>query len=523
MRAVVGVVLVASCASTEPGADGSVDAAAVDAPRAIDAGATDAPSSIDSSTDAASTDPGCWPFDPPPLATLRASEHLVFAHYFSAFPISIDDHPAATDYYATGYLDPAGEHGAHAYCGGFLRERPWPQTPWPAGVDYEEKNMEIEVRRAAAIGLDGFTFDVLDPAPTSVHRRRLDALLTAASAVDPGFRIQLVLDMTTSAFGGASSGTDAIAMQGMTTLFDGVGSNPALQRLSDGRIVVSAFAAERRSAAFWQSALTTLATMGYRIALVPMPVGGWAGNASHFAGVPIYGASSWGTRTVIGAAGLRTAADAPHAAGLVWMSPVAPQDSRPKDLTFVEADNSMAYRAQWEAAITAGADWVQLITWNDYSEDSEMALSSRTRTVFYDLAAYYVAWLKTGVPPPIVRDGLYLVHRTNDMHAMPDLTMQRSVYAAVNGPTTSSDMIEVVGMLVSPATLEIEIAGHTSSMDVGAGLQSFRIPLVEGTPIARIVRGGSTMLTLTSESPISNTIVFQDPLYHGTSSTTCAR
>ena len=43
-------------------------------------------------------------------------------------------------------------------------------------------------------------------------------------------------------------------------------------------------------------------------------------------------------------------------------------------------------------------------------------------------------------------------------------------------------------MLKSPATLEIEIAGNISTLNVGAGIQRLAIPLVPGTPTFRIRR-----------------------------------
>lgn len=469
--------------------------------------------------------PTCWPFDRPSTAALRASPRKVFSHYFSPYPISLDNDPPVNDYYARNYLKPAGESGAHAFCGGLLRERPLPQPPYPQGVDYEEKNMELEVKRALAIGLDGFTYDVLSVTPGNAHRTRLEKLLAAAHLVDPAFVIQLVPDMTSSAFGGDSGGTDADALAGLKTLMTAFGASPSVMRLADGRVVISPFGAERRNAAFWIDAMKQLATAGHPVALVPMPVGSWSSNASKFSGVTLYGASSWGTRTVSGAASLKTAAAAPRSQGLVWMAPVAPQDSRPKNLNFTEGDNSRAYRAQWESVISGGADWVQLITWNDYSEDSEIAPSSQTNTAFYDLSAYYTTWFKQGAQPPIVRDAIYYFHRAHSMDiavAPPDLTKQQSAMAAVNGPSVSTNEIELVGLLTSPGTLQITVAGKSLQKDVGAGIQSFTVPLAEGVPTFRLLRGGAKVIELGSATTINNQIVYQDPLYHAGASPTCA-
>ncbi|MBX7099718.1 MAG: hypothetical protein K1X89_18520 [Myxococcaceae bacterium] len=462
----------------------------------------------------------CWPYDRPSTAALRASPRKVFAHYFSPYPISLDNQPPANDYYVKGYLNPAGESGAHQYCGGFLRERPVPQTPWAAGTDYELENMKIEVRRAIAIGLDGFTYDVLNPT-SGVHRTRLDKLLQAAHAVDPGFVILLVPDMTAGPFNAGVS--DSAALQALQTLVQGPGAQPASYHLADGRLVLSPFAANVRSAAFWSNAMSTLAGQGTPLALVPMPVGSF--NFASYSGVTLYGASTWGPRTVSGAAAMQAPIAPVHDAGLRWMAPVSPQDSRPKDLVYTECDNSAAFRGLWMAAINGGADWVQLITWNDYSEDTEIAPSSRTQTAFYDLSGYYTTWFKQGAQPPIVRDALYAFHRTHSMNpavATPDLAKQDGgLFKPVNGPSMPTNDIELVGLLTAPGTLEISVGGSTQTRVVDGGLQTFRVPLAEGTPVFRLVRDGGTVVQL-SGAAIDNAIVYQDPLYVGAAAPTCA-
>ena len=516
MRATTVVLLLAACGGGSSGVSG-------------DGGGPDGRASIDGvGSDGATVDAaplGCLPYAPPSTAALRASPRRLFAHYFSPYPLSFENDPPASDYYARNYLRPEGEGGAHAYCGGLLRERPLSPEPWPESADYKVENMALEVEHAIAIGLDGFTYDVLNPNVGSAHRERLENLLAAAARVDPGFTIQLVPDMTTSAFGGAAGGTDATALAGITTLMDAFGADPALDRTADGRVILAPFAAERRDAAFWNGVIADMAAAGHPVALVPMPVGSWGGNRTHFDGVPLLGASSWGSRTTSTTA-ITAGATLAHDAGILWMAPVAPQDSRPKDLTYVEATNSAAYRAQWDAAIAGGADWVQLVTWNDYSEDSEIAPSSRTGFAFYELAGYYGAWFKTGAQPPIVRDTIYYVHRANSMDpavAPPDLGQQREVYEPVNGPAAPVNEIELLAFLTAPATLVIDVGGTRHTQAVEAGIQSFRVPLVEGTPVFSIERDESTVVSLTSATPISNTLVYQDPLYHAGSSAPCSR
>lgn len=479
--------------------------------------------STSSTTDDSDSDTGdpvestpCWPFNAPPLASLRASPKKVFAHYFSPYPISLDNKEPDQDYYAKHYLQPTGENSKFAYCGGFLKERPLPQPPRPADADYELANFEQEVRRAAAIGLDGFTYDILNT--TGTHWNRLLKLLDAAANVDPEFRIVLMPDMTST-----YEGSDMEAQATFVDSIAAVAAHPAVFHGEDGKLLLAPFAADKRSPAWWAATLQALAEDGIDAELWPVFVSPWSQATMNFqTEVSLLGTSSWGPATVPGATDYAKNATDAHALGLQWMAPVRPQDSRPKDLIYSEAGNTQTMRLLWDAALAGDAEWVQLITWNDYSEASEVSPSSDTQWALFDLTAYYVTWFKTGEQPPIVRDAIYYSHRLHATTAEPDLTLQESAYESVNGGTPL-DEIELLAFLTAPATLEIEVAGNVSSMEAAAGIQSFRVPLVEGTPIFRIVRDGSTVAATDSAFPISNTITYQDMLYRSGGSLPCDR
>ncbi len=473
-------------------------------------------SDSDSTTDSPGEQTPCWPFDAPPLATLRASPKKVFAHYFSPYPISIDNKDPAVDYYAKNYLQPTGENSKFAYCGGFLKERPLPQPPRPADADYQLLNLEQEVRRGVALGLDGFTYDILST--TGTHWERLLKLLDAASNADPDFRIVLMPDMTST-----YKGTDAEARTAFVASMSEVDGHPAVYHTEGGQLLLAPFGADKRSPAWWAATFQALADVGIDAALWPVFVSPWSpATVSFQAELPLLGTSSWGPATVSGATGYASNVQKAHDLGVQWMAPIRPQDSRPKDLIYSEAGNTQTLRLLWDAAITGDADWAQLITWNDYSEASELSPSSAIQWALFDLTAYYVTWFKTGAPPPIVRDAIYYSHRIQATTAMPDLSKQTEVYKPVNGGQPS-DEIELLAFLTAAATLEIEVGGVVKSLDVAAGIASFRVPLVEGTPVFRIVRDAATVAEVTSDFPISNTIVYQDVLYRSGGSLPCDR
>src|SRR5579884_2089571 len=411
------------------------------------------------------------PFDPPAPAVLRASPKKVFAHYFTPFPISLDNKDPTIDYYTTGYLAPDGEGGKHRRYGGYLRERPLPRSPRP-GADWADRDMEEEVRRAAAIGLDGFSADIL--ATSGVHWERLQRLLAAAARVDPGFKIVLMPDMDAELR--AHPERLAAAVRSLA-------SSPAVFRLPDGRLVV---------------------------ALIPL-FQGWQRYAADFAPFSA-GVSDWGPRWPSAAETLRAAPAAAHRLVPIWMAPVAPQDVRPKALRFWEAGGSLLFRAMWQSAIEGGADWVQIITWHDYSEGTEIAPSTGIQWAFADLAAYHVTWFKTGAPPPVARDVLCYFHRVQAVDAPRDPARQPEPFTLAGGDPPR-DEVELLAFLAKPGTLEIELGGRTAREEAPEGMTSFRIPLRPGRPVFRLVRGGRTVITLASPWEIRDRVVFQDLLY----------
>ncbi|MEV8155607.1 hypothetical protein AB0R11_24135 [Streptomyces fradiae] len=326
----VGVLLAVLCAGL---------AAAWDSPR----GGTDGPGGPGGDTRASATT--ALPFDMPDRAALRAGGRMVFAHYFTPYPLSLDNEEPHRDYYARNYLAPHGENGKHRAYGGLLRDRPRPVRPQDG--DWEAANLRQEVRTARDAGLDGFTLDVLSLAGRNWERCRM--LLEAAHAVDPGFRIVLMPDMASLTTEGPREIADALAE---------LARSPAAHRLPDGRLVVSPFKAEARSAAWWSGVLDDLrARHGLRTAFVPVFLDF---DASHEEFAPIsHGFSDWGVRTHTPPEDPGRQARAAHRLGKIWMQPVAVQDARPNQGVYDEAGNTGTLRATWERAIAGGADWVQ--------------------------------------------------------------------------------------------------------------------------------------------------------------------
>ncbi len=420
-----------------------------------------------------------------PTDALFASDKKVFAHYFYPFPLSIGNAPSATDYYNTQYLSPTGESDKWIAQGGYLRQRPLAIAPGSA-ASFAVDNMEVEVRMAIAAGITGFTVDVLGTDQTTAGSQ-LQNLLAAAAAVDPRFKIVVMPDV--SALGSAATAPV------LASIITSVASSPSAYHLADGRLVASAFDASLVTPAVWSDAFSSLGSAGIDVAFVPTFLG-WAANATAFGPIS-YGFADWGTATPSAAMGAESAPAAAQAMGKIFMSPVDPEQYRPKDFIYWEAGNSAAFRDAWTAAITGGADWIQLVTWSDFSESSEVepytdaTLAGDLGTGYYDLTAYYATWFLTGTAPALTHDVLYFFYRREPVGAADP---NQSTPTTAVGPA-GTDSVELVGFLTAPGTLEITLGGQTATMDAPAGVTSFSVPLEAGTPQFGLSRGGAEIIS----------------------------
>lgn len=455
------------------------------------------------------------PFNLPSTSSLRASKKKVFANWVVSLPASFDNRSPADDYYTKQYLNPNGENGKHRAYGGYLRDRPLGRAP-RAG-DWRLEDLKNEVRQAISVGIDGFTMVIYtipdNPASTGTptwNTARL--MMRAAAAVDPGFKIIPMPDMTTLTTITASK--LAASMAYLATF-------SSIYRLSDGRALYSPFFAEKRTATWWSGWLTTMRTAN------ATPTALWPtflneqDNRRAFGPIMV-GTGNWGARFPDGnptstAYGLgKWRIGQVHSAGEQWMQPVSIQDDRPRRGTFVEAENTQNLRNTWDIAINGGADWVQLLTWNDLPESSGILPSLRHGWTFLDLMAYYITWFKTGSAPAITKDAIYLTHRTQWAADKP--TFPQTILGKNIGATPTRDSIEALVFLKAPATVTIATQATSFRCSAPAGLSTCVAPLGSGTVSARVVRNGTQVSAVTSPYPVSHLPYVQDLQYVGVSS-----
>jgi hypothetical protein len=428
----------------------------------------------------------------PSATTLFASSKKVFAHYLPTFPLSVDNRVSAQDYYNVQYLNPHGENNKFEAQGGYLRQRPLGVAQGTT-AGYRLSNMEAEVRMAMARGITGFTFNVMSTNDIAEPSGLLTLMLQAAANVDSRFKIVAMPDMTVF-----KSNADAVV-----EIVTAASRSPAAARLADGRLIVSPFDAGLESPTFWQGVLSRLNTAGIKTAFVPTFLG-WNIYATSFEPFS-YGYADWGTATVSGSSyflGTPLAIQSNY--GKIFMMPAGPQQYRPKDFIYWEAGNSGAFRAAWTSAIQGSAAWVQQVTWNDFSESSEVepytdtTLNRRIGTGFYDLAGYYASWFLTGKQPQITHDVLYYFYRREPTTA--SASAQAQIDTARS--STPADQIEVLSFLTTPGVVKIEINGQTYTQNAPAGLSSYKVASQPGTPIFTLARGGTDVFSFAGDVEI---------------------
>ncbi len=127
------------------------------------------------------------------------------------------------------------------------------------------------------------------------------------------------------------------------------------------------------------------------------------------------------------------------------MEAIAPQDAQPKTSIFWESLNTELFRRCWMKAIREKAQYAHVITWNDYSEATEIEPSSGTQFLFYDLSAYFISWFKLGRPPRIIRDTIYYSHRRQILNpGSPPRPDDKPLKLLGRGPV--QNRVEMIGM-----------------------------------------------------------------------------
>jgi hypothetical protein len=457
----------------------------------------------------------------------------VFVHYVFS-PLQYNQ----TDYWPNSicmsYIVPAKTPAP----AGNQRLCPAPAITGGANSSYVIGNLKTEITRMIARGINGIALDLFSACDWSqsgagcIHNPgcgniagcpgTLIDLLNAAAAVDSRFKILPMPDMTA---GLKPSDLPSLwtAKIGGTTIYH----HPNIYYWPDANNYpeLSPYHVESFPAPQYAAAFATMKANGTPISWAPI-FGSLGCNGtpngcvfSPYASLPTVSLGGFGgvnisrTNAALELRNVGGPSGGPTYGGgtrINWTGPakifggMSPQAYQSGGETVYEAQNSLAYRAAWESQIALGSSLgnMMIVTWNDFGESTAIEQSQNQynapSTGFYDLTGYYTTWWRNGAAPKITNDAILYFYRRQTYMAAHNATI-----AGLTKPPTMvsylkpTDNIEMVAFLTSPATLSITVKGVTSTQSGQSGLNVFTIPLVNGTPVFSIVRGGATTLSLT--------------------------
>lgn len=410
----------------------------------------------------------CFPSGRLDKDAVFSSSKKIFAHYFYPFPLRFGTSPAGSDYYSKNYLRPEGERGKFAEVGGFLRSRPLSRANL-VSASYRIDDLAAEVRAALAIGIGGFSFNVMSKNNLLEKSSRMHSLIAAISLVDHRFKLLLMPDMT-ALKGGADELKEIIKLAYRETVFF---------RTIEGGLVVAPFAAHLQKIEFWQGLINDLYSDGYKIELLPVFFD-WKKYISAYKDLVI-GYSDWGEVTPSWARKNAHDSSYAHAVSKIYMAPIGPQQYRPKNSIAWEPEGADSYIDLWHGAINSKSDLVQLVTWNDFSESSQVApytdlsLDDGVGVGFYYITSYFSDWYLSESRPKIMEDMVFVFYRR---HFFDDGVPKKLGGAVVKGKV--SDFYNLLVFSKSGGDLIVKTDRLTRSFLVSPGLNRIFVPLSEG-------------------------------------------
>ncbi len=179
-------------------------------------------------------------------------------------------------------------------------------------------------------------------------------------------------------------------------------------------------------------------------------------------------------------------------AGKIWSIPMWHQYNNVAGSLYVKPGTDQL-RQRWDLARKTDSRLIQYITWNDYGEDTNIAPGTATRYTIYDLIAHQIKWWKTGTQPVYDHDKVYLIYRRYPAGS--------NIYP-FNARRSAEGVLEVTTILTKPAT--IQLPGRDAIYQAPAGLFVKQFPLSPGDVIAQVQRGGKVTLEVKSPDPISD-------------------
>jgi len=389
-------------------------------------------------------------------------------------------------------------------------------------ADYGQtvQGYERDIQDAQAAGIDGFALDLgdYDDPAQPYYNTNVALIYNAAEQLGTGFKLFFSVELTNTA-----SIVDLISTYARR-------SNSFYY---NGKLVVSTFG--QNSTDWSNSVFSPLQTEGISVFFIPFfwpnPVTELP-NYSDAVNILNTYSNLLNGLFFFGAAGLPAQLSAcnsnytlaVHQAGKIFMAGFTPHYwgcyQRTAGRRYYEYDGGEGTVSQWQSIIANQPDWVEIVTWNDFSESTyssplanpglyEAQTSAPVRyshAGFIELSKRYIAWFKTGQQPAITNDSLFYFYRTHSTNLVASNTNDIPVTWFFGD---LADAIYNTVFLTAPAQLEIASGTNLFTNALPAGLQQIRTPFAPGPQTFTLKRNGAVVIT-TNGPPILSQIQLYD-------------
>jgi|GEM_PF-849120 len=401
--------------------------------------------------------------------------------------------------------------------------RTYPLAPREVNRLSYEESADLQIRRAMAIGVDGFAVNAW--AGGDDAKRFLDALFTVAEEKDYPFEITICPDVNTML---KPDGYTAAVVESIRELLDKYGDSAKLAR-RDGKPLIAGY----QSVFIWVDYLWGLHEEQADVDRMRTTPEGWATisdafrNVEELVGEELFfqfelSAFFHGVHQPIpdrlhaeaAAAVARqfpavsqflpdrhtmNIARAVLAEGAEWGHPVYLQYDNNRTNTTHGGPGTRALRQRWQEARELGSSLIHYTTWNDYHEHSNLSPGTNTRYAFYDLSGFFIEWWKTGEMPQPTRERVYLFSRKYP---------QESSVFPFRAPSYLPGAIEVLTILHEPAL--IDVPGRAEPYLAPAGLHVRQFPVTPGAVSVHLWREAEEVLVLNLPEPVTDKPFRQD-------------
>jgi len=198
----------------------------------------------------------------------------------------------------------------------------------------------------------------------------------------------------------------------------------------------------------------------------------------------------------------------------------------------------------WMRALDSRSTFVNIQTWDDFSENSAIDDSNTAGRSWLELTRYLAGWFKLGRPPAVEEEQVFLFHPKQLVSAQLDQASAHVRSPRFRHRGGLADYVDVVSILRSPANITVTVGGESWTFQAPAGLSEWtayapsqldgsivlgyesrpdgfiqnsawrRVKRVQSfgaaTPVLEVSRNGKRMLQLKSRVGFLSRGVFQD-------------